>query len=158
MPEVLIEVDDREASESRKAAGKGRFSSARAADDGDTVHRGSRMGEVVTAAVLEEGDEVLVHVRVVVRDVEHADLFACEAVAELLVETGAVDFFHDEDEIGPFDLFLGEHDIRTITKARRVDVDARVVRKDRLRSGAAEFVFGAEEEDVFHWGLAFGAG
>lgn len=87
---------------------------------------------------------------IVIGDVEDGDFFAGEGVTKFSIQAFAVNRFHDNDEIGPFELFDGERDFGVIVEAGGVGFDARVVAENGLGSGAAKLVLGAEEEDVFH--------
>jgi len=117
-------------------------------------------GEVGGAAGIEEGDEGGVHEGVVVGDIEDGDAFAGEGGFEFSIEAGAMDFFHDEDEVCPLDLLFGQGDFGVGVEAGGVCLDAGMIREDGFGGGAAEFVSGAEEEEVFlrhGWDLRDGA-
>ncbi len=60
-----------------------------------------------------------------------------------------MDFLHDEDEVCPLELLFGEGDFGVVVEAGGVCLDAGMIREDRFGGGAAEFVLGAEEEEVF---------
>lgn len=65
----------------------------------------------------ENRDEFFVHEPVVVGDAQDDDFLSSEDVAVFLVELGAVDFFHHEDEIGPANLLIGEPDLGIAAEA-----------------------------------------
>ncbi len=104
----------------------------------------------MAAALFEEGDEVLVHVVVVIGDVEDGDALAFENVLEFAIEAAAVDGLHDENNVCPLDLFLGEGDVGALIESSGVRFYSWVICKDSLSSGASEFVLRAEEEEAFH--------
>lgn len=101
------------------------------------------------AASLQEGDEVGVHERVIVRNIEDGDSFACEGRLELSIQAGAMDFLHDKDDICPLDLLLRNGDLSVLIEAGGICIDSGEVCKDRFGGGATEFIAGTEEEDVF---------
>ncbi len=107
------------------------------------------LGQVGDAAGFEEGDEGGVHEGVVVGDVEDGDAFAGEGGFEFSIEAGAMDFFHDEDDVCPLDLLFGQGDFGVGVEAGGVYFDSGMIGKDRFGGGAPEFVSGAEEEEVF---------
>ena len=107
------------------------------------------LGQVGGAAGFEEGDEGGVHEGEVVGDVEDGDAFAGEGGFEVSIEAGAMDFFHDEDDVCPLDLLFGEGDFGVGVEAGGVCLDAGIIREDGFGGGATEFVPGAEEEQVF---------
>jgi len=90
------------------------------------------------------------HVFVIVWNVEDRDLFVAEGVSEFSVQALAVYGFHDNDEIGPFELLFSEGDKGIVVESGGIDIDAGVVGKNGLGSGAAELVLGTKEENVFH--------
>ena len=88
------------------------------------------------------------HVLVVVGDVEDGDLFAAEGFAVFPVEAFAVDGFHDDDEVGPVELFGGKGDDGVVVEACGVDVDTGVIGEDGFGGGAAETIHRADKEAI----------
>lgn len=60
--------------------------------------------QVGSAALLDQGDKLGVHVGIAVRDVEHDDALSGKVLAETCGETTAMGLLHDEDDVGPTEL------------------------------------------------------
>ena len=91
-----------------------------------------------------------IHEFVVVGNVEADDPFALQAGAEFPVQLGAVGLLHDEDDVGPLDLFGRQQHVRAVRDAGRVGFDPRPSRKDLFGGRAAEAIGAADEKDVGH--------
>lgn len=99
---------------------------------------------------LEQIDEFRLHEGIVVRDVEADDSRVLEVAFEAFGQPRAVGFFHDDDDVGPFDQFSGAGVVGVGIQAGGGDFEVRARGEDVLGGRAAEFVAAAEEEDAFH--------
>ena len=100
-------------------------------------------------AFAEELDELRVH-EGHVGDVEDDDFPALNGFAKVLAEAFSMLVFHDEDEIGPGEHFVGDATPRGGAGAGAGDLEARIIAIKGLGGGAAPLIARTDEEDVEH--------
>lgn len=110
------------------------------------------LGKIGRAADFEKGDEIWIHVFVVVWDAEDRDTLASERLIPSPVQAGAVHCFHDDDGIGPIQLFVGKWHDGVMIQPRGVHIDLWEFREDRLRRRTAELILGTNKKEMLHRG------
>lgn len=105
-------------------------------------------GEPGFDTVAKEGDELTVHGRVVVGDVEHLNGQVVSEIGEVLQEPELVDVLHDQNEIRPAEEFFRDAAARGGADAGTGDLDTRIVFVDGFCRRAAPLVAGTEEKNA----------
>jgi hypothetical protein len=94
--------------------------------------------------------QFLLHVRIVIRNIEADHALAVEVFPELLRHFAAMGFFHDEDDVGPVDLFWPQGCFGIVVGACGIGFHVWPFGEDGLCRGAAQFVLAANEKGVGH--------
>lgn len=98
--------------------------------------------------LLQDRDQVWIHVLEVVGDAQADDPFVAQRSGELLLELLEVPLLHDEDDIGPIESLGIQRGFGIGGQARGSGLPPVMVRKDSLRGGASEAVAAADEEEA----------
>lgn len=110
--------------------------------------RGRRGFEVAGELTFEDADEFRVHVAVFVGDSENDHLLVAEGGSEHFVQAFAVDVFHGENDVGPFDEVERDGVVRVRTGAGGGGFNAGAGGENSFGGGASQPVSTAEEEQV----------
>ncbi len=86
-----------------------------------------------------------IHVRIVVFDSEHDDLFFPDGGFKMLLQEGEVLIFHHKNKVGPFDQGFGNTDPGRRRGAGRFHLMKPVVLEDAFRRPASPFISAANE-------------
>ena len=99
---------------------------------------------------LQQPHQFWLHVFVVVGDVEADHAFVAQVSAKVLLQFGAVGFFHDEDDVCPADLLRRESCFGVVVEAGGIGFHVWPFGEDVFCRWAAEFVLAANEKSVDH--------
>jgi hypothetical protein len=105
--------------------------------------------EVLRDPGLKSVDELLIHVLVIVRDVEADDALPSDFLAELLLQPIQMPLLHHEDQVGPTEVPGRDPDSGALLCADRADVVTTDPVEDRLGGEASKAILAADKKN-FH--------
>ena len=101
------------------------------------------MFEKRTHSVLEQSNQFIVHVLVIVRDIQADDSLLVQVLFEPFLQSVAMGFFHHKDVLRPFDQFRCCWDRGIFVEPGRSNVKTLHTGEDDFCRGASEFILAA---------------
>jgi len=98
-------------------------------------------------------DKLLVHIVVVVWNVERDYTFTLQLLSKLLLQPIEVPLLHDEDEVSPSEMASGDADARAFFRSHRANVMAVDSVEDRFGRETTKPILAADEQNLHKTGM-----